>query len=207
MKTPAYKAHYQKTFGGMVVAIGLAAAAAFGTNNWAANETERYNQQTTALAKADTDAQQAANALKAIEQAMRPVQDFMRAWEPYLRPFPRETNFAEAVRSAMDAEAQRKLNLLVDASETPAPSKYTFGGRTFQVQKVTRRANGENLVALLTWLGLVEELFPYARVDKCEVSVGTGRNSALLVTLTFPLVSTQLQPANARPAATTPVNP
>jgi hypothetical protein len=134
--------------------------------------------------------------LGALERSMPPVTRFLEAWRPHLRPFAQERDLAVAMRTALESVAQRKLSLITDQATTPEPAKLSLAGRSLQAQRISLRASGENLPALLSWLGEAEAMFPYARLEHWELSATGVSNSALRITLAQPLASAEPRPGS-----------
>jgi hypothetical protein len=179
------KRYYTRTFVGLgLVFVTLLGAAVL--SNSAAGDARLKHARLLEEAKAQgrrTDIQR--ERLERLQRAIQPVQEFSAAWRPIARLNEREA--AEKVRSELEAVAQRQLGLVTDNAITPQPEKFTFQGVPIRVQRVTLRASGKDLVALLTWLGKVEEKYPAALVESCEFSSNVGGNTGLTVRLVHPL--------------------
>lgn len=119
---------------------------------------------------------------------MPPLRAFLRAWSPHLKPtLTPDQDLAVTLRSTLESAAQRKLGLVTDHAVTPEVAAIGLQGRPMPVQRVTLRASGESLVALITWLGEAESRFPLARVEHWELAATGGKNTALKLTLAQPL--------------------
>lgn len=119
---------------------------------------------------------------------MPPIEAFLSAWSPHLKSQAGERELGLTIRSGLEHLAQQKLSLVTDQATTPEPYRLHVEGRTLEVQRVSLRASGESLAALVTWLGEAEALFPNARIDGWELSPAGGSNSTLRLTLSHPLV-------------------
>jgi D-alanyl-D-alanine dipeptidase len=129
-----------------------------------------------------------------LQQAIAPVRTFTQAWRSVARIA--EKDAAEHLRSDLETIAQRQLGLVTDNAITPAPEKFVFHGVTARSQKITLRASGKDLSALLAWLGKVEEKYPAAIVEQCDFSSNVGGNTGL----TIRLVQALGEPADRRRA-------
>ncbi|OIR09240.1 hypothetical protein GALL_84700 [mine drainage metagenome] len=116
-----------------------------------------------------------------------PILRFLNAWRPHLaKPVP-ERSVGGAMRAALEELAQRKLGLITDQVTTPEPVSVVVAGRPVRVQRVALRASGESLNALLTWLGEAEALYPYARVETCDLMAESGRTVSMRLGLAQPV--------------------
>jgi len=175
------KPYYARTFAGLALALLLLTVAALLSNSIAADAKDRNLQvvQSGKLIADQSDTQRVKTAR--LQAAIGPVRDFTAAWQPFMRVSEKEA--AEKIRSDLEAIAQRQLGLVTDSAITPAPEKYTFQGVATRVQRVTLRASGNDLAALLTWLGKVEEKYPAALVEACDFSSNVGGNTGLTIRL------------------------
>lgn len=188
--------YYTRTFVGLAfVLLALLAAALIG--NSLATEARRRHEQVLAAARAiETRSTLEHEKVQQLRMAMSSVRTFAAGWRSVAR-IP-EKDAAERIRSEIENIAQRQLALVTDNAITPEPEKFAFQGDVVRVQKVTLRASGKDLAALLTWLGKVEEKYPAAVVESCEFSSNVGGSTGLTVRLVQPL-------AEAKPARFTPV--
>jgi len=110
------------------------------------------------------------------------------AWKPQLDLGAEEKDIALVLRSGLEGLAQRKLGLVTDQATTPEQLRLPLGSKGIPVQRVAIRASGDNLSALMAWVGEVEHQYSLARVDALELSAGTGPNAALKLTLSHPVL-------------------
>lgn len=116
-----------------------------------------------------------------------PIVRFLNAWQPHVVRLGPGRSPGAGMRTILEELAQRKLGLITDQVTTPEPVSLLVAGRPVLVQRVNLRASGENLNALLTWLGEAEALYPYARVEFCEIAAGTGKGVSVRLALAQPL--------------------
>lgn len=167
--------------------IALLGWGAWQTGAWARAETEEAR---LLCLKADQLAKTAERAEKLLTEqdaTMPALRRFLQAWAPHLQPQASEQELAVMLRSSLENAAQRKLGLVTDHAITPETAQLQIQSRTVPVQRVTLRASGESLVALITWLGEAESRFPLARIEHWEVAATGGKNTALKLTLAQPL--------------------
>lgn len=177
--------YYTRTVVGMLLVLVVLAAAALLANTLAGNAKGRHAV-VLALDRRERGRQETEQArLAALEAAMRPVRRFATAWSGVAR-LP-EKNAAEQIRSRIETIAQRQLGLVTDNAITPEVERYPFQGRPVPVQRVTLRASGQDLPALVIWLGKVEETYPAAVIESCDFSANVGGNTGLTVRLAQPL--------------------
>ena len=122
-----------------------------------------------------------------LEAGMPPLRSFLKAWDPHLRRGSDEREVGIALRAGLEALAQQRLSLVTDQATTPEAGRVLLGGRSLRVQRVSLRASGESLAALVTWLGEAEQSFPYARVEAWELASAGGANCSLRAMLSQPL--------------------
>lgn len=122
-----------------------------------------------------------------LEAGMPPLRHFLKEWDPHLRRGSDEREVGIALRAGLEALAQQRLSLVTDQATTPEAGRVLLGGRSLRVQRVSLRASGESLAALVTWLGEAELSFPYARVEAWELASAGGANCSLRVLLSQPL--------------------
>jgi hypothetical protein len=179
------KRHYTRTFAGMALVFGVAAIAALLANAAAGEAKSRY-QKLLATDKAEgARRRDEREKVETLSRAMTPLREFAAAWKPVAH-LP-EKDAAERVRSDIEAIAQRQLGLVTDNAITPQPDRFLFQGIPVRVQRVTLRASGKDLVALVSWLGKVEERYPAAIVEACEFSSNVGGSTGLSLRLVQPV--------------------
>lgn len=166
--------------------IGLLAWGAWLSDNWAQTGTAEARKEEIRARQAMIDADAAERNLKLQNEAMPPVRRFLQAWSQHLSPQSGDQDLAVALRSTLESSAQRKLGLVTDHAVTPEIASIGVQGNAVAVQRVTLRASGESLVALITWLGEAESRFPLARVEHWEIAGTGGKNTALKLTLAQP---------------------
>lgn len=122
------------------------------------------------------------------EEARMPlVSSFLASWDPHVKAESDDREVGLQMRAGLEALAQQRLGLVTDQATTPEPARVVVGGRTVRMQRVGLRATGDNLGALVAWLGEAEAQFPYARVDFWELSSAGASNCALRVLFAHPL--------------------
>lgn len=177
--------YYRRTFAGMGIVLLASIVAAVIANSIASEAKSRRREM---IVQAEIGRREAAaqreRSLR-IRSAMRPAHTFGAAWRATARLNEKEA--VEAVRSEIETLAQRQLGLVTDGAITPQAEKYLFQGNVLRIQKVSLRASGRDLVALLTWLGKVEERYPAALIEQCEFASNVGGNTALTLRLVQPL--------------------
>jgi hypothetical protein len=179
------KRYYTRTFAGMALVFGVAIVAAFLANAAAGEAKARYERLLAADKSSTARRSAEKEKMDALSRAMAPVREFAAAWKPVAR-LP-EKDAAERVRSDIEAVAQRQLGLVTDNAITPQPDRFLFQGIPVRVQRVTLRASGKDLVALVSWLGKVEERYPAAIVEGCEFSSNVGGSTGLSIRLVQPI--------------------
>lgn len=118
------------------------------------------------------------------------VLSFLAAWEPHLLADRRERTLASNMRAELESLAQRKLGLVTDQITTPEPQTVSIAKQQLLVQRISLRASGENLTALVSWIGEAQALFPLSRVDLCELSAGSAGNVSVQLSLSQPIPKT-----------------
>lgn len=178
--------YYSRTFLGLGIVFVALVAAAMLANSAASSAKARE----AALLRDDAAGKRRRAgemaALATLQTAMDPVRKFAAAWRESARLS--EKDSAERIRSDIEAMAQRQLGLVTDNAITPQPDRYLFQANAIRVQRVTLRASGKDLVALMTWLGKVEEKYPGALVELCDFSSNVGGNTGLTIRLVQPLL-------------------
>lgn len=177
--------YYARTFGSMAIVLVVAIVAAIVASSAANDATTRLLR----LSEEDRIGATASSSqrarLTALQQCIEPVHAFAAEWKSTMRLPEKEA--AEHIRSEIEAIAQRQLGLVTDNAITPQPDRFIFQGLPMRVQRVTLRASGKDLVALLTWLGKVEERYPAALVESCDFVSNVGGNTGLTIRLVQPL--------------------
>jgi hypothetical protein len=197
--------YYARTVTALILALVILAAAAVLANSLAGDAKTRL-MQVSAAAQTASNAGAAQRAKTArLQAAMRPVREFAGTWKAVARLPEKEA--AEGMRSEVEAIAQRQLGLVTDNAITPAPEKYSFRGVTARTQKLTLRASGKDLAALLTWLGKVEERYPAAVVEQCDFSSNVGGSTGLTIRLVQALGDASLKRSMYIVAAETSLQP
>lgn len=177
--------YYSRTLIGLVIVLLGLAIAAVGASAAAGRARDRQlDLSRQSEAERAVHADQKRRTMRA-ETAMVPVRSFSAEWVRHFAMAEKEA--AESIRLEMESIAQRQLGLVTDNAITPAPDRLSFQGQSVRVQRVTLRASGKDLVALLTWLGKVEERFPASVIEQCEFSSNVGGNTALTLRLAQPV--------------------
>lgn len=137
--------------------------------------------------------------VKEAAEPRRMMQQFIRDWEPFVKPFAKDADFLASMMALLDEEAQRNT-VATSGKTTPARQQYRIAGRVVEVQPISITVSGD-LRSCLNWLGTVEFRLPYMRVEGFEIS-GFGRSStAMRISVVHPVPPAVPAPA-ARP--TTP---
>lgn len=177
--------YYTRTFAGLSLVLLALLAAAWIGNSLATEARRRHEQVLTAARTIEARSALEREKVQQLRKAMSSVRAFATAWKSVARLA--EKDAAERMRSEIENVAQRQLALVTDNAITPEPEKFAFQGDVLRVQKVTLRASGKDLAALLTWLGKVEEKYPAAVVECCDFSSNVGGSTGLTVRLVQPL--------------------
>jgi hypothetical protein len=91
------------------------------------------------------------------------------------------------MRNAL-AVAATRTGLTSDGATVPAdPRVYAVGSGSVKVKQVTMNVVGSSLPAIVTWLGVIEQEFSYARVEALSLSGYASRSVQLTVTLLQPI--------------------
>lgn len=178
------KRYYTRTFVGMGVVLGVLMSAALLINRYATlADSNLVNLQKDDVTERSTHEKEVTR-LVSIRKAMEPVYEFKKAWANAKIA---EKDAAEKIRADIEAIAQRQLQLVTDSPITPQAERYVFQGIAMRIQRVSLRASGKDLAALMTWLGKVEERYPAASFEMCEYTSNVGGNTALTIRFAQPL--------------------
>lgn len=177
--------HYRATWTGLALTLVLLLAAAALSTTAKRGAHSRHTALREQRARESARLAQLSARRRCLESAMAPAQTFASPWVKAARFSEKEA--ADQIRSEMEAIAQRQLGLVTDNAITPQPEKFSFHGAGCWAQKVTLRASGKDLGALLAWLGKVEERYPAAVIEHCELTSNVGGNTALTLRLVQPL--------------------
>jgi len=180
--------YYFRAFG---VIAGLMALS-FGALIFGALRSYHAHEQCEALSMKASNAEASAEAAERLllrRQSQAPAAGpFLLAWKPQLDLGTDEKDIALVLRSGLEGLAQRKLGLVTDQATTPEQLRLPLGARGIPIQRVAIRASGDNLSALMAWVGEVEHQYSLARVDALELSAGSGANATLKLTLSHPVL-------------------
>ena len=181
-----------KHYGKLFLSLGALWAAGMAVAAWGAlaacSASDALEEASREALRVEAQAREAECAAEAEASRMPPVKAFLDAWAPHQRSQCDERELGLAIRSGLEGLAQRRLSLVTDQATTPEPCRLIVDGKAMRMQRVSLRASGESLSALVAWLGEAEALFPYARVEGWELTAAGGANSALRVMLCHPLV-------------------
>lgn len=177
--------YYSRTFVGLGIVFIAVAAGALLANRFAGVASARHAELEQEISAARGRRAIERDRVARLDHVMGPVREFALAWQSPARV--NEKDGAEKIRSEIEAIAQRQLGLVTDNAITPQPERYLFQGLPLRVQRVTLRASGKDLTALLAWLGKVEEKYPAAVVEHCEFSSNVGGNTGLTLRLVQPV--------------------
>lgn len=178
-------AYYVRTFTGMALVLAVLVAAAVLANSAAGEAKERHRRLLAESATGIERRELQRDRTERLRRAMEPVREFTAAWRNVDRMAERDA--AEQIRSEIESIAQRQLGLVTDNAITPQPDRHLFQGLAMRVQRVTLRASGKDLAALMTWVGKVEEKYPAALVEVVEFSSNVGGNTGVTLRLVQPL--------------------
>jgi hypothetical protein len=177
--------YYARTFVGLAVVLGVLTVAAIVSNAFA-RDAKVHREQVLGEAQATTVRRAAQQQRTSrLNEAVHPIHVFAAAWKD-CSALP-ERDAAERIRSEIEIIAQRQLGLVTDGAITPQPERSGHAGSAARVQRVTLRASGKDLAALLTWIGKVEERYPAAHVEMCEFTSNVGGNTGLTIRLVEPV--------------------
>lgn len=187
--------YYTRTFAGMAILLGALGLGAVLSNS--AARAARLRFQTIRESANAIAAQAAAQHQKSerLRRAIGNVREFTAAWTNCANV--PEKDAADGIRVGLEAIAQRQLGLVTDNVITPQPERFSFGGSTMRVQRVTLRASGKDLAALLAWLGKVEEKYPAGVMEYCEFSSNVGGNTGLTLRIAEPVFDPSAQSGRA----------
>ena len=133
------------------------------------------------------------------DQQVRPLREFVKAWEPYLRPAPAK-ELGNYLRNALATLATR-TGLTSEGATVPAdPRIYPVGNNVIKVQQVSLNVISESLPAIVIWLGVVENQFAYARIESLTLSGYGSRSVQLAVTLLHPVEESAPRAASPVPS-------
>lgn len=179
------KRYYTRTFGGLAVLLAMLAGAAMLSNRAASETRSRYLRLVEQESRSERDKTTSVRELELVDKQIGPMREFAKAWRRSARVA--EKGSADRIRSDIESIAQRQLGLVTDGAITPQPERYPFQGTSVLGQRVSLRASGKDLAALLTWLGNVEERYPAAIIEHCEFTSNVGGNTGLAIRLVQPL--------------------
>lgn len=180
--------HYFKAIGFLVGLLALSLGAlVFGVTRSYHAHGQRESLSARA-ASAETSVEVAERLLLKRQAKAPAAGPFLLAWKPQLDLGADEKDIALVLRSGLEGLAQRKLGLVTDQATTPEQLRLPLGARGIPIQRVAIRASGENLSALMAWVGEVEHQYALARVDALELSAGSGANASLKLTLSHPVL-------------------
>lgn len=179
-------AYYRATFTVLTLFFLVCVAGFVTASLWSARQRVVFTQAVyQALQSADQRSAAEAEE-RARDQQVRPVREFVNAWEPYLRPAPPK-DLGNHLRNGLATLATR-TGLTSEGATVPGESRpYAVGGSVIKVQQVSLNVIGESLPAVITWLGVVESQYAYARVESLTLSAYGSRSVQLAITLLHPI--------------------
>lgn len=178
--------YYRNTFVALLLFVIVSLGGLFACTMWRDGQELVHRQLCVSVNEAAAQRDALAREERARHELLRPLKEFSKAWEPHLRPAPAK-DVGNFLRNALATLATR-TGLTSEGATVPAePRAYAVGGSVIRVQQVSLNVVSESLPAIVTWLGAVEERFPYARVESLALSGYASRSVQLSVTLLQPV--------------------
>lgn len=185
--------YYRATFTVLVFFLLLCGSAFVSATWWSERQRVAFTQAAYDALRASDQQSSAESEERARDQQVRPSREFVKAWEPYLRPAPVK-DLGNHLRNALATLATR-TGLTSEGATVPAePRLYPVGSNVIKVQQVSLTVISESLPAIVTWLGVVENQFAYARVESLTLSGYASRSVQLAVTLLHPVDESPARP-------------
>lgn len=193
-------AYYRATFIVFLLFLALCAVAFVSATLWSGKQRIVFSQSAYEALQAADQKSAAEREVKTRDVRVRPLREFVAAWEPTLRPAPAK-DLGNHLRNALATIATR-TGLTSEGATVPADLRnYAAGPNVIKVQQVSINVISESLPAMLTWLGVVESEYPYARVESLTLSGYGSRSVQLAVTLLHPVDDNTARTASASQSA------
>lgn len=178
--------YYRATFSVLIFFLLLSVGAFVSASWWSERQRVAFTQAAFETLRASDQRSASESEERVRDQQVRPLREFAKAWEPYLRPAPAK-DLGNHLRNALATLATR-TGLTSEGATVPGESRnYPVGSNTIKVQQVSLNVISESLPAIVTWLGAVENQFAYARIESLTLSGYASRSVQLGVTLLHPV--------------------
>jgi|GEM_PF-3593390 len=178
--------YYRATFTVLILFLLLCVGAFISASWWSERQRVAFTQAAYEALQASDQKASAETEERSRDQHVRPLREFVKAWEAYLRPAPPK-ELGNHLRNALATLATR-TGLTSEGATVPAdPRTYPVGNTMIKVQQVSLTVISESLPAIVTWLGVVENQFAYARIESLTLSGYASRSVQLSVTLLHPV--------------------
>lgn len=178
--------YYRATFSVLIFFLLLSVGAFVSASWWSERQRVAFTQAAYEALRASDQRTAAESEERVRDQQVRPLREFAKAWDPYLRPAPAK-DLGNHLRNAL-ATLATHTGLTSEGATVPGESRnYPVGSNTIKVQQVSLNVISESLPAIVTWLGAVENQFAYARIESLTLSGYASRSVQLGVTLLHPV--------------------
>lgn len=178
--------YYRATFAVLTFLLLASAGAFVSASWWRERQRVNFTQAAYETLRASDQRVLAEGEEARLDQHVRPLREFAKTWEPYLRPAASK-DLGNYLRNALATLAMR-TGLTSEGATVPAdPRSYPIGNNVIKVQQVSINVISESLPAIVTWLGVVESQFAYARVESLTLSGYASRSVQLAVTILHPV--------------------
>ena len=178
--------YYQSIFALIGLLFVLCAGLFASTTAWTRSLREAFSAESSRAQNAAAAAVADQRLVRLRDRAVTPLREFTRSWQTHLSPAG-QRELGNHVRNSLTTLATR-TGLTSEGATVPAePRSYAAGGSVIRVQQVSLNVVSESLPAVITWLGAVEEQFPYARVEGVTVSGYASRSVQLALTILHPV--------------------
>lgn len=178
--------YYRATFSVLIFFLLLSVGAFVSASWWSERQRGAFTKAAYEALRASDQRASAESEERVRDQQVRPLREFAKAWEPYLRPAPAK-DLGNHLRNALATLATR-TGLTSEGATVPGePRSYLVGSNMIKAQQVSLNVISESLPAIVTWLGAVENQFAYARIESLTLSGYASRSVQLGVTLLHPV--------------------
>lgn len=178
--------YYRATFTVLVFFLLACAGAFVSASWWRERQRVAFTQAAYEALRASDQRSSAEAESEDRDRQVRPLREFVNTWEAYLRPAPAK-DLGNHLRNALATLATR-TGLTSEGATVPAdPRNYPVGNNVIKVQQVSLNVISESLPAIVTWLGVVESQFAYARIESLTLSGYASRSVQLAVTILHPV--------------------
>jgi hypothetical protein len=178
--------YYRTIFAALCIIVVITTGAFLAVCGWCKHLRVSYGDEQTEVLRELNRRNAGVRDVRLLEDEVRPLRNFTKAWEPYLHPAAAK-DVGNHLRNVMATLATR-TGLTSEGATVPAePRPYAVGGSQIRVQQISLNVVSESLPAIVTWLGAVEGQFPYARVESLILSSYASRSVQLGITLLQPV--------------------